>query len=243
MKGHAVVWCCEAAGHGGEVFDSPEELQQHLEDHHSNAISKNQIPYLLKKSEKVIEDPFIRLTIEYDPTYSYEPEKTHKCLFCLDYSTNLQQPTDDAESGKEMHSRIYQHTLEHLEALALLSLPEKDIPDFVTGLGSDSSKWSLETGEQPSIAEGRDLDPDLPSLSNDDYYSDSESDDSGIDQAEIMEDMSYEATRTIPELVDSKRKKLWRSICSNLPPLCQPSYEVQFKDDIILAFSDVSSLH
>src|SRR5690606_16537784 len=108
--------------HEQEIFSTPDQLEAHIRANHQGKFTENQIPLIIKTSRRAIEDPFIQLAVSYEGE-QYDPGNGHLCLLCRDFT---ESPVGHGKDGLDNsnQSGIYFHILDHLEELALLSLPE-----------------------------------------------------------------------------------------------------------------------
>lgn len=134
-----MIWCCEVIGHPErQLFNSREELEEHILASHADSFTENQIPILVDSGKRTIEDPFFHLMAAYDKgeglgsynaqAKAEQTEPAHGCLLCPDFSESMHTSIagDNTGSSTAKGSQIHDHILGHLEALALLSLPERD---------------------------------------------------------------------------------------------------------------------
>ncbi|KAB8300074.1 hypothetical protein EYC80_000307 [Monilinia laxa] len=127
---HAVVWCCQIAGHEANVYYSEEDFRQHLRQEHRNAFAESQLSTIVKKGAQATPDLFISLAITMNGDES-EPGKAGACPLCpfsLDLSENSSK-TNKLEvsiASNPVSKKLCDHIAAHMEAIALLSLPERE---------------------------------------------------------------------------------------------------------------------
>lgn len=148
LQSHTSAWCCEVPGHEQEVFDSPDEFESHLKEHHTGLFTEKQLLILIERGERIVDDPFIQLGFEYDNSYSFETEQRHVCPLCWEYSDGPQEDHPSRSHSRNQPAEdIYQHILAHLESWALLSLPDS--------VNVDDIQSSLLRESQESVARSR----------------------------------------------------------------------------------------
>ena len=131
---HAVVWSCQAPGHETSVYDSQGDFERHLRLDHENAFTESQLPVIIQKSAQPGPDIFTTLAVNKEANSS---ESHGVCPFC---PFNFEEPTagrpsdhlEVAPTGDTASKRVQDHIASHLEAIALLSLPERDDLDDAT---------------------------------------------------------------------------------------------------------------
>ncbi|KAL8996716.1 MAG: hypothetical protein Q9169_003831 [Polycauliona sp. 2 TL-2023] len=151
---HTLVWSCQAPRHTDLQFDTSEECEMHMRREHSEDISIDQLSLLVEKSAHPAADPIdVLVRSEKDG-----PEDRSVCPLCPFATGNSRAPeplslvpnaSASAEAGKLMRD----HVAEHLESIALLSLPEQEVDDAA------SDEVQSESARLSSHGEHRDLDP------------------------------------------------------------------------------------
>ena len=132
---HTIVWSCQACSHKSAVFDSKTELEQHMNKEHHNTFTKSQLPMLIQKSAHPASDLFSILTARrnHDAASSGLRYECPLCDFLVEKAgdqNHLDSTLHGAELPINQASKIIQnHIAAHLESIALLSLPEQDVPD------------------------------------------------------------------------------------------------------------------
>jgi hypothetical protein len=149
---HAVVWSCQAPGHESSVYRSRGDFEHHLRSDHENAFNESQLPVIIQKSAQPGPDIFTTLAVSKDSNAS---ESIGVCLFCpFSFEEPVaSRPSDhlDVEPAVDTASkRVRDHIAAHLEAIALLSLPERDDLDDATTdeRESEGTKSSLQVDHQ-----------------------------------------------------------------------------------------------
>lgn len=119
---HTIVWSCLFGGHENIVKDSREELEDHLRSTHGDSLSKDQLRTLVQTGARPHPDTFGVLA--FDSLRAPQNDATNRCLVCGE---------DFADQNSTRTGGIQDHYLEHLEALALLALPEREDADDLKG--------------------------------------------------------------------------------------------------------------
>ncbi|KAK2603358.1 hypothetical protein N8I77_009822 [Diaporthe amygdali] len=164
---HTIVYSCQAIGHEREVFSSSKDLEDHIRGEHPDTFTESQLPGLIKQGTLPAPNTFTVLNLTLSVAES-------KCPICCEFVPRLvnAQTTDDAAPDITPEQRMQNHILEHLEAIALLALPDRGDRDEADsnarqsslGLGAVKKK---DTHDLPSpifedIAAGTPVDGDVP---------------------------------------------------------------------------------
>ncbi|KAK4185066.1 hypothetical protein QBC35DRAFT_504549 [Podospora australis] len=105
---HTLIWQCPVPHQPELVFyDTADELEQHLQECHSQAFSAEELPGLVQRSSIPAKDTFAGLATE--STF------TSGCTLCASYNPEFD---------------IRGHLLEHLEKIAVMSLPPNESEKF-----------------------------------------------------------------------------------------------------------------
>ncbi|KAM0154324.1 hypothetical protein ACHAQE_000828 [Botrytis cinerea] len=127
---HAVVWCCQVPGHESTVYRSEEEFKHHLREEHKNAFNEAQLSMIVKKASQPVSDLFgsCALASKGNENESHTAGACPLCPFSVDIpehnpSTNN---LEVAEASLTSSKKLRDHIASHMEAIALLSLPERD---------------------------------------------------------------------------------------------------------------------
>ncbi|KAK6610941.1 hypothetical protein H4I96_02539 [Botrytis cinerea] len=127
---HAVVWCCQVPGHESTVYRSEEEFKHHLREEHKNAFNETQLSMIVKKASQPVSDLFgsCALASKGNENESHTAGACPLCPFSVDIpehnpSTNN---LEVAEASLTSSKKLRDHIASHMEAIALLSLPERD---------------------------------------------------------------------------------------------------------------------
>jgi len=120
QRTHTIVWCCLAPGHELNIYDSPSELEEHLRAEHSDSFNENQLPSLIQRGAKPAPDTLGVWANQYIATDIADPP-SHSCPLCHKFRI---EPQNESEGNSRLSSSLYDHLFEHLETIALLSLPE-----------------------------------------------------------------------------------------------------------------------
>ncbi|RPA71786.1 hypothetical protein BJ508DRAFT_85450 [Ascobolus immersus RN42] len=127
---HASVWCCRAEGHESCIFNTQDELAEHIRTAHANSVTEAQIPSLLKKSPKPLSDIFNLPIGDWD--------HHEECTTCHRFSASFK--CDQSLSGPDADSSlIYNRILAHLEGFALEVLYERG-DEAATSHGSEGNR-------------------------------------------------------------------------------------------------------
>ncbi|KAF7957748.1 hypothetical protein EAE96_003318 [Botrytis aclada] len=127
---HAVVWCCQVPGHESTVYRSEEEFKYHLREEHNNAFNETQLSMIVKKASQPVSDLFSSsaLASNSNENESHIGGACPLCPFSVDvpeYSA-LPDDLDVAKASLPASKELCDHIAAHMEAIALLSLPERD---------------------------------------------------------------------------------------------------------------------
>ncbi|TGO44913.1 hypothetical protein BOTNAR_0722g00040 [Botryotinia narcissicola] len=126
---HAVVWCCQAPGHESTVYRSEEEFKHHLREEHKNAFNETQLSMIVKKASQPVSDLFgsSALAANVNDNESHTAGACPLCPFSVDIPEHNALP-DNSEVEKAslpVSKELCDHIAAHMEAIALLSLPER----------------------------------------------------------------------------------------------------------------------
>ncbi|KAH6637320.1 hypothetical protein F5144DRAFT_620338 [Chaetomium tenue] len=124
MQQHTLVWSCQIVGHESEVYRSSEELEDHVRSAHSDSVTDSQIPYLVRSSARPHPDLFSVLASSWNLAAtgaSDNPTESRASPVCI-----LCQEEIGSQSAAESEGNLYDHILNHLEEMALFSLPPTD---------------------------------------------------------------------------------------------------------------------
>lgn len=116
---HTIIYSCQAAGHEREVFDSREDLENHIRSEHPHTFTESQLPGLVAKGALPAPNTLSNLNLSHSVT-------DFQCLMCRNFDSQVvdvhMQTTDD---GTTPEQRLQDHILGHLESIALLALPDQ----------------------------------------------------------------------------------------------------------------------
>ncbi|KAJ0115201.1 hypothetical protein J7T55_001611 [Diaporthe amygdali] len=131
---HTIVYSCQAIGHEREVFSSSEDLEDHIRGEHPDTFTESQLPGLIKQGTLPAPNTFTVLNLTLSVAES-------KCPICCEFVPRLvnAQTTDDAAPDITPEQRMQNHILEHLEAIALLALPDRGDGDDADSNARQSS--------------------------------------------------------------------------------------------------------
>ena len=149
---HTLAWSCQAPRHTDLSFDTSEECEMHMRQEHSEDISMDQLALLVEKSAHPAADP-LGVLVRYEQVGSEERSVCPLCPFAIQ-NTRIPQPyglIPDASASIDDGKLMRDHVAEHLESIALLSLPEQEIDDAATNeVESESARIST-TGEDHDL--------------------------------------------------------------------------------------------
>lgn len=127
MQQHTLVWTCQIPGHESEVYSSSQELEHHVRSAHSDSVTEDQIPYLTRSSARPHPDVFAVLASSWnapatgDSDGPVRPGPAPACFIC---DSGIDKSGDDSlRTADESTGNIFDHVVNHLEELALFSLP------------------------------------------------------------------------------------------------------------------------
>ncbi|TGO92413.1 hypothetical protein BPOR_0003g00110 [Botrytis porri] len=127
---HAVVWCCQVPGHESTVYRSEEEFKHHLSEEHKDAFNETQLSMIVKKASQPVPDLFGSSALTYDgnENESHTVGACPLCPFSVDNSEHdlLPDNLEIAKASPPASKKLCNHIAAHMEAIALLSLPERD---------------------------------------------------------------------------------------------------------------------
>ncbi|KLU82102.1 serine/threonine protein kinase [Magnaporthiopsis poae ATCC 64411] len=175
---HTKVWTCQACqvvGHEHQAYSSAFDMEQHIRRDHPGSFTEAQLPDIVQQSSLPAPDTFAVLMRQNQREASdtgSNGQALHECPICMSFHAS---PGSDAALPLHESANIHDHILEHLESIALLSLPIND--DQGEGLTTPNSRQS----KQDEDADWRKK-SDLPPAVFDDIPGQlRESDDSELD--------------------------------------------------------------
>lgn len=136
---HTIAYSCQAVGHERENFGSPQDLEDHIRGEHPGTFTESQLPGIVKQGAVPTPNTIGALN------FSLSLNET-RCLLChaLDPQRVNAETVDDAAPSSPEQT-MQNHILEHLEAIALLALPDSGDADE---LESDARQPSTDPGAQ-----------------------------------------------------------------------------------------------
>ncbi|RPA81003.1 hypothetical protein BJ508DRAFT_118081 [Ascobolus immersus RN42] len=146
---HATVWCCLNPQHQSTTYGSGQALKEHFALQHPE-LSKEQANRLITNAAVAIPDVFSVLSKEMEM-------EAGVCPFCKTKPDASELLLNERKDGQEVEKPtvLYHHILQHLEALALKSLPETDLAEDASTDGSDGhtslAQNSAGTRQAPSF--------------------------------------------------------------------------------------------
>ncbi|CAD6439834.1 95dec5dc-9321-4a63-a1f5-995e7d561e74 [Sclerotinia trifoliorum] len=127
---HAVVWCCQVGGHESTIYHSEEDFKQHLRQEHENSFNESQLSMIVKKAAQPVQDLFgtLALTLNENERGDERAGACPLCPFSVEISEDNQVPDslEVAKTSRPASKKLCDHIAAHMEAIALLSLPERD---------------------------------------------------------------------------------------------------------------------
>ena len=137
---HTVVYSCQAPGHEEHIYSSEAELEEHIRQIHPGSFTTSQLPHLVKQGALPAADTFAVLALSFNST-DIAGQPVVQCPICHDFPPPL---AETGHSIAEVHPDIQNHIIEHLESIALLSLPVEDDADGAGANVKQSSDNSIE---------------------------------------------------------------------------------------------------
>lgn len=127
QSSHTVLWCCLTPGHELYMYDNQAELEKHIRTQHFGSFTESQLPSLIQRGKRANPDTLCIWAKKYFETVSTDTPFNY-CLLCH----NFQSTTQTDSPGKNIPPvGLQDHILEHLETLALLSLPRPEAADSI----------------------------------------------------------------------------------------------------------------
>jgi hypothetical protein len=127
-----VRWTCNAKHGSPAVFPTEQEFVSHMKEMHPKVASKSQLPIITKRSGKPAAQMFINCPLcGWLPDYNPNQAPTGK-------EQGEKDPQDEANAIR-VKSKLNQHIAEHLQDIALRSLPEEAFPPEQGSIGSVTS--------------------------------------------------------------------------------------------------------
>ncbi|KAJ8064734.1 hypothetical protein OCU04_007052 [Sclerotinia nivalis] len=155
---HAVVWCCQVVGHESTIYHSEEDFKQHLRQEHENAFNESQFSMIVKKAAQPVSDLFgtMALTLNGNESGVERAGACPLCPFSVEISEDNQasDSLEVAKTSRPASKKLCDHIAAHMEAIALLSLPERDDLD-----DADSNERESENTYQSFDQNAMDLPP------------------------------------------------------------------------------------
>lgn len=127
QSSHTVVWCCPTPGHESYIYDSSTELEKHIRTQHLGSFTESQLPSLIQRGTRANPDTLGIWAKKYFETVSADTPFNY-CLLCHNFQTKTQT---DSPGENIPPIGLRDHIVDHLETLALLSLPETEAVDNV----------------------------------------------------------------------------------------------------------------
>lgn len=126
---HTLVFSCHSEGHESELFSSRTEFEQHMEQEHSGEFSETQLPFLVQKSAEPSPDTFAAFA-RARQSIGASKDTTNLCPLCPFSVNTVNIPSQSnplVPSDLNIEDRAFQnilnHITNHMESIALLSLP------------------------------------------------------------------------------------------------------------------------
>lgn len=128
---HTRAWACQAKGHESYVFPTSAELESHICKEHSDSVSPTDVTFMARRGSKPAPDTFAALAAGFEAPRT---DIVSACPFCDDPETRIQLDNAGVISTfpEKSRQKISDHIAEHLEIIALESLPKRnDVVDAV----------------------------------------------------------------------------------------------------------------
>ncbi|KAF4968448.1 hypothetical protein FSARC_4142 [Fusarium sarcochroum] len=153
---HTVLWTCQAPEHEKYIYDSETGLEEHIRHMHPGSFTEGQLPKLVDQGALPAPDTFAMLCLSFQATETAETVGEFRvlCPICRDFP----QPSALKEKEGEASHDLQSHIAGHLESIALLSLPDNDLP------GGEES--NVKQSDENSIALVRDIADHSPTMSS-----------------------------------------------------------------------------
>jgi hypothetical protein len=176
MWQHTTLYSCQVPGHEKHFFASAPLFEQHLKHEHHDTFPDQQLGTVVEEGLRPAPDVFASLAACLNEDHKGIPESLSLCPMCTFCLADIEVPPgmsfEDfsiASFPKNLYQEIKDHMAEHLETIALLSLPGRDDLDEVEEESSEQiSGMSQDLDYQK--------DEDLPPLTAEDFLD-------GLDEA------------------------------------------------------------
>lgn len=166
-----VRWTCNAKQHGSaQVFDSQQKFEDHLRTQHASTVSEKQLPIITKRSGGPAAEIFTRC-----PLCSWDPTAQIQRKDAPDGSANGGLEISDAKVVEKamkirLRNQLQRHIADHLQLIALRSLPDELISSsdkLIKSSSSSSSSTTMSTESELNITKS-----EIDHLQNPDKLSD-----------------------------------------------------------------------
>jgi hypothetical protein len=120
---HTTIWSCHVTGHEDIMFLSELGLQQHILEEHSKDIPADHITAVVSMGKRPMPDVFAVLAAQ-----QLSSNKDSACPLCNESSTTIAETKFGTVSQfpPKTYNEVKNHLADHLETIALLSLPGSD---------------------------------------------------------------------------------------------------------------------
>lgn len=190
---HTLEWTCQAPGHEDHVFHSPSSFEQHIRSHHAGSFTESQLPILISKSAKPSSSTFRICPLCHEDLAVLRP------LTGADISAGIAAPT---QAPNFRH-----HIAQHLEALALLSLPGRaDLDECVSNERQSQSVDLSTLAEKETFPTANFADDSIEVLMSAASTADKDIPDMEIDWAHIQQELQRSRNRYPTPSQDSNLK-------------------------------------
>ncbi|KAL8375897.1 hypothetical protein RB595_007156 [Gaeumannomyces hyphopodioides] len=137
---HTSVWACQTCqnkGHEYHSYTTALEMEEHIRAEHHGSFTEAQLPDLVQLNCLPAQDTFTILALSNHLKFlsdGGDGGPLHECPICLDFQDSPRQETDSPSStpSPQDPSNIQHHILQHLESIALLSLPKQETNEMET---------------------------------------------------------------------------------------------------------------
>lgn len=184
---HAVVWCCQIVGHESTIYHSEEDFKRHLRQEHESSFNESQLSMIVKKAAQPVPDLFGTLapTLNENERGDERARACPLCPFSVEISEDNQalENLEVAKTSRPTSKKLCDHIAAHMEAIALLSLPERDDLD-----DADTNERESENTYQSLHQKEMDLPPvtSIVDNENDEVISDPVQPSTELESSEYM---------------------------------------------------------
>jgi serine/threonine protein kinase len=209
---HTIVWNCQALGHEEAIFNTEHEFQNHIRSSHPGSFTESQLLQLTQQAALPAPNVFAMLAISFANGDSLTAT-ANACPICHKFQVVSSSAVGNIEEPASAHQQQLQHhILEHLETIALLSLPDKEYVGLAESNVRQSSHDKLSIIMKWAT---------LPSLSFDDDHS------TRTAAAQIIDD-------ELPHFEDLDYEESWDMVLQEV----KPNFPEPDKDSLLQGLRD-----